>query len=616
MTRPHRVVATAGHVDHGKSTLVRALTGMEPDRLAEERLRGLTIDLGFAWTDLATPDAPDAPTVAFVDVPGHERFVPTMLAGAGAAPAALLVVAADGGWSAQTTEHRDVLELLHVPLLAVVLTRTVLADDDLAEIALDEIAEQLEGTSLASAPVVHTDALAGIGLDELREVLRTRLGELPPPPDLGRPRLWVDRAFTVAGAGTVVTGTSGGGTLRVGDAVQVLPGGRQGRVRGLQSLGTPVGEAAPGSRVAVNLQGISHAEVERGAAVVGAGAWRATRELDAVVRVLPGRTVSRTGAWHLHVGSARSTCQLRPLDGPLEGPVDGVVRVLLDQPLPVVAGDRLVLRDAGPRATVAGGVVADPDPGRRPRSTDARERRRELLGVVAAAGGPADRTRGLLELRGGSAPAVRLLAAAGAHAEPLPDGVRRVGEALATDPAVESWATAVRALGVGTHEARTVAATARGAGAHPDAAEALADHLVVEGILTRVTGGYALREHAAATDDARERRAAAVVRELAAGGLQPPEIEPVARAEGLDHRELALLVASGDVVRCGKVTFARTAVEEAVATLRTVEAEVGPFTAAQAKDAWGTTRRFAIPLLEHLDRTGVTAFDGTLRQMR
>ncbi|MGH3442978.1 MAG: GTP-binding protein, partial [Nitriliruptorales bacterium] len=245
-----RVVATAGHVDHGKSTLLRALTGMEPDRWEEERRRGLTIDLGFVWTDLDTPAGPL--TVAFVDVPGHERFVANMLAGAGAAPLALFVVAADDGWAAHSREHLDILDLLGVPAAVVAITKLRIAGDERAREVATDVGRRLAGTSLDGAPIMIVDGVSGEGVDGLRDQLSARLAATPDAPDRDRPRLWVDRAFTISGAGTVVTGTLAGGALQVGQELALLPLGRTTRIRGMQALGKPAERVDPGARVALN----------------------------------------------------------------------------------------------------------------------------------------------------------------------------------------------------------------------------------------------------------------------------------------------------------------------------------------------------------------------------
>lgn len=606
----HRVVATAGHVDHGKSTLVRALTGMEPDRLAEERRRGLTLDLGYAWTRLG------ATTVAFVDVPGHERFVATMLAGAGPAPTALLVVAADDGWSAQSSEHRDVLDLLAIPVLAVVVSKADAVDPEHLEAVTADLPTRLAGSHLADAPVVVTDAVTGRGLDQLQTVLADRLVHQEPVADVGRPRLWVDRSFSVPGAGAVITGTLGGGALERGDRVTLLPSDREHRIRGLQCLGHDVDRAGPGTRVALDLSGLDHAEVARGDAVVAAGPWRTTITAELWVRALPGSTVSSTGAWHLHVGSARTVVRVRPLTSPPDGDQpdarEAALRVELDTPLPLVVGDPVILRDAGRRVVAAGGVVADPDPGPVPRRRAARERRSAALAEVVAAGREQRATR-LLALRGGVAARDRLLAAAGVDDVP---GLHRLGEHLLDDDGLHRATSAVTELGAGTHDRDRIARALRAADLPGALARPLVDALLADGTLARTSGGVVLAEHAEAAADARSARATALLAELDAAPFAPPDVDALAREVGLDHRELVALIQSGEIVRAGKVAFSRHAVERAAAVLRERFADGRAFTAAEAKQAWQTTRRFAIPLLEHLDRTGVTRFDGQHRWLR
>ncbi|MGH8902562.1 MAG: selenocysteine-specific translation elongation factor, partial [Egibacteraceae bacterium] len=369
-----RVVCTAGHVDHGKSTLVRALTGMEPDRFAEERRRGLTIDLGFAWTQIGDPPI----TVAFVDLPGHERFVGNMLAGAGPVSLALFVVAADEGWMPQSQEHLDILDLLGVRHGLVALTKADTVDEDTIAIGAELVREQLEATAFADVEITPVSAVTGEGLDHLAERLAFALAKAPEAPDLGRPRLWIDRSFSIKGAGTVVTGTLGGGRLRVGDELAVLPGRRTARVRGLQALQAGIDEAAPGSRVAVNLTGLDRAEAARGDALGRPGQWRAVRSLDAWVRALPGQQIGRKGAWHLHAGSAERNARIYPLAGERVGD-DGFARVVLDRAVALVAGDRFVLREAGRHTTAGGGLVLDADPSARPRGRAARVARGDQL---------------------------------------------------------------------------------------------------------------------------------------------------------------------------------------------------------------------------------------------
>ncbi|HYX95470.1 MAG TPA: selenocysteine-specific translation elongation factor, partial [Geodermatophilus sp.] len=336
------VIATAGHVDHGKSTLVRALTGMEPDRWEEERRRGLTIDLGFAWTTL-----PSGRRLAVVDVPGHERFVGNMLAGVGSVPAALVVVAADDGWSAQTAEHVAVLDALGVRHALLAVTKADLADP---APVLADVRERLAATSMGEVPGVAVSAATGAGVPDVVAALESLLAGLPAPDREAPVRLWIDRAFPVKGAGTVVTGTLAAGRVAAGDRLQL--GGREVGVRGLHSLGLPVERAEATARVALNLRGIAVEELSRGDALLTPGAFRATAELDVTLTReqedrLPAEVV-------VHVGSAAVAARLRRLEGT-------ALRLRLATPLPLRVGDRLLLRDPGARRAF-GADVRDVDP--------------------------------------------------------------------------------------------------------------------------------------------------------------------------------------------------------------------------------------------------------------
>ncbi|MHB1923648.1 MAG: selenocysteine-specific translation elongation factor, partial [Acidimicrobiales bacterium] len=299
--RPGLVLGTAGHVDHGKSTLIQALTGTDPDRLAEEKARGLTIDLGFAAMKLAS-----GRTVSFVDVPGHVRFIKNMLAGAGAVDACLFVVSAVEGWKPQSEEHLRILELLGLETGVVALTMADRVSREEQAAATAAVQDRLRTSFLAMAPVVPVGSVTGQGLDRLGDVLDKLVTRLPAARDRGRPRLWIDRAFPVAGAGAVVTGTLVDGSLHVGQNLDVVPGGRTVRVRGLQSHGAAYGSAGPGNRVAVNLSGAGHAELARGQALVVQDQWWPASSFDVRLRVLDGlgHGVGRRGAYRLHVGSA------------------------------------------------------------------------------------------------------------------------------------------------------------------------------------------------------------------------------------------------------------------------------------------------------------------------
>ena len=346
-----QVIATAGHVDHGKSALVRALTGMEPDRWAEERRRGLTIDLGFAWTKL-----PGGERVAFVDVPGHERFVPNMLAGVGPVPAVLFVVAADGGWMPQSAEHLAAIDAVGIRHGLLAVTRCDLADPGPAtRQALDRVSR----TSLGAVPAVAVSAVTGAGLPELRDALERLVAALPVPDPAAPVRLWVDRSFSIRGSGTVVTGTLPAGTVTAGQELLLTPSLRPVRIRGLESMNEPVASAAGVARVAVNLRGVPAGFPARGMALVASGRWTVTRLLD--VRLSLGDPdVTLPPELTLHIGSARTQARIRPL-GPFgDSPV---ARLTLRDPLPLHVGDRVLLRDPGSAGmTILGATVLDVAP--------------------------------------------------------------------------------------------------------------------------------------------------------------------------------------------------------------------------------------------------------------
>ncbi|MDT7546396.1 MAG: selenocysteine-specific elongation factor [Actinomycetota bacterium] len=576
------VVATAGHVDHGKSTLVRALTGMEPDRWAEERRRGMTIDLGYAWTSL-----PSGAVLGFVDVPGHQRFIGNMLAGLGPSPAVLVVVAADEGWRQQSTEHLaavDALGLTH-GLLAV--TRSDLADP---KPAIAEALKRIAVTSLGDVEAVAVSGTTGAGLDDLRAALDRLVTRLPPPDPAARIRLWVDRSFTIRGSGTVVTGTLGAGTLRLGDELQLRD--RTVRVRGLQSLGTAYDEVSAAARVAVNLRGVDRDEVARGDALLTPGAWHMTQLVD--VRLSDAGVPTELV---LHIGAAGVPVRVRPLGQDL-------ARLTLSRPLPLQSGDRGVLRDPGGHRVAAGVTVLDADPPELRRRGAAAAR----AAVLSEADGTAD-LRTEVARRG----AVRRadLAALGVVAHPHED-IRAEGDWLIDAAQWERWLTEV------------VAVTDRHAAAHPleqgipaeEARQALG--LPDLRLLAPVVASSGLEQAAG-----RIRRPGAVpqlgdnverlVQRLTEDPFAAPE-QPDLDALGLGRREIAAAVAAGLLVRLADEVLLLP--DAAALAMRTLSSLPQPFTASAARQALGTTRRVAIPLLEHLDARGWTRrLDGSLREV-
>jgi len=345
------IIGTAGHVDHGKSTLVQALTGRDPDRWAEEKERGLTIDLGFAWTRLGDE------VVGFVDVPGHERFIKNMLAGVGGLDVALFVVAADEGWMPQSEEHLAILDLLDVRHGVIALTRVDLADSELIELSTIDIAEHVEGTVAESWPVIEVSAVAGTGVEALIESLVGALSDIGPPRDLGRPRMWIDRAFAISGAGVVVTGTLVDGSISVGNRLQCFPGGPV-RLRGLQSHETDRDTIGPGTRTAANLVGIDRSDLDRGTLLAGPHSIGMTDRFLALLRFPPRSEddLSDRGAYHVHLGTTTVPARIRIL----KDDTAAAAIVTTSSLIPLTMGDRFILRDTGRRRIVAGGMVLDP----------------------------------------------------------------------------------------------------------------------------------------------------------------------------------------------------------------------------------------------------------------
>ncbi|MFP5318727.1 MAG: selenocysteine-specific translation elongation factor [Acidimicrobiia bacterium] len=562
------VVATAGHVDHGKSTLVLALTGMDPDRFAEEKARGLTIDLGFAWTTL-----PSGRQLAFVDVPGHVRFLKNMLAGVGAVDACLFIVAATEGWKPQSEEHLRILEVLGVQHGLVALTKVGLVDGDDRELARLMISEAVEGTFLEKAEIVEVDAPTNVGLDEMRAALDRLLEATPVSADRGRARLWVDRVFAAKGSGTVVTGTLAGGSLHVDDELLVLPLGRRVRVRALQSLQRQRSAVPPGSRVAVNLTGVAHDEVARGAALVRPDQWQPTRMVDASLAVLGGldHEVSARGAYQVYLGSGEHPVRLRVLGTEAILPGDeGRVRLHLPVRVPLLPGDRYVLRESGRHETVGGGVVLDVAPvlpASKARPSLSVDRVVEERGWVDAA--ELERLTG--ERRG-------------------PNVGRWVVSEPARDATVERVRSAVEAAGpLGLDQATLT-----------DQERAVLP--LLEGV---------------AVDAGRLRPAGAVdplaghpyVEALAAAPFTPPDPPPT-----VSRAELSELVRRGLVVAQDGCYFAPSALEAAArAVAQLLGANPEGVTVAQVREALGTTRKYALPLLARLDADGVTRRRGDLR---
>ncbi|GLY91624.1 selenocysteine-specific translation elongation factor [Actinoallomurus iriomotensis] len=572
------VVATAGHVDHGKSTLVRLLTGMEPDRWAEERRRGMTIDLGFAWTGLEAGER-----LAFVDVPGHERFVTNMLAGVGPVPAVMIVVAADEGWMPQSAEHLAAVDALGVRHGLLVVTRCDRAEP--AE-ALAQARAEIARTSLADVEAVTVSGATGEGLPDLRAALGRLVARLPAPDPDAPVRVWVDRAFTIKGSGTVVTGTLPAGTVRSGG--ELLLDGRPVRVRGLQTLKENAAEVSAVARVAINLRGVERDEVFRGMAL-HAGEWTVTGLID--VRVEDAARLPREPI--LHIGSAAVPVRLRPLG-------DDAARLTLTRPLPLHVGDRLLLRDPGARRVTGADVLDVRPPALRRRGAAAARARELAAGVPGAA--ELVRRHGLIR-----------------RSELVAMGVRPEGEPVAgdwlADPA--HWASVRRRLA--EEVARHAEADPLAPGLPVEAARSLLnlpDRRLVDALAGpplrlesgRVHAGDAAGLPAAVADAVRRLRA-----DLERAPFRAPEADRLAEL-GLTGRALGAAVRSGALLRVAEGVVLLAGADDRAA--RVLASLPQPFTVSEARRALDTSRRVAVPLLEHLDRRGLTVRTGDRRTLR
>ncbi|KRE56457.1 SelB C-terminal domain-containing protein [Phycicoccus sp. Soil748] len=594
------VFATAGHVDHGKSALVRALTGIEPDRWDEERRRGLTIDLGYAWTRL-----PSGAQVAFVDVPGHQRFIGNMLAGLGPTSAVVFVVAADEGWRQQSSEHLAAVHALGISRGLLVVTRSDLADPGPA---LADGRSRIARTSLGDVEGVPVSALTGEGMPELLAALERLAAATPPPRTDGRVRLWVDRAFTIRGSGTVVTGTLGEGTIAVGEEVDLA--GRPARVRGLESMEQQHDRVGPVSRVAVNLRGVGVSEVARGDVLVTPGAWRLTAVVDVRVEPVGGSERLPGGASQqrlpsqltLHVGTTAVQAHVRPLGA-------DAVRLVLDRPLPLVAGDRAILRDPGAKRVVAGALVLDADPPELRRRGAARRWAEQL----ARATGTPD-----LAAEVGRRGAMRVEDAV-ALGIPLPpthsDEVAVHGPWLVATSALEGWSAA---LAQALH--RRVAEQPLEPSLTAEAAVAVAG-VPARALLPQVVhaAGLELVEGRVWVPGVRASLGAAesglreLEERLAATPFAAPE-QPDLDAWGLGRAEVAAAVRAGRLMRLDDGVLLRP--DAPARAMRVLAGLPQPFTLSEARQALETTRRVAVPLLEHLDNRGWTRrVDGSHRQV-
>jgi selenocysteine-specific elongation factor len=616
---PLQVVATAGHVDHGKSSLIVRLTGIDPDRWEEEKRRGLTIDLGFAWCSL-----PSGREIGFVDVPGHERFVRNMLAGVGPVRLVLFVVAADEGWKPQSEEHLAIVDVLGARAGVVALSKADLVEAGTIERRTEEVRERLKGTVLEGARVVVCSSATGRGLDELRTALDDMLAAAPPPEDRGRPRIHIDRSFTIRGAGTVVTGTLTGGALAVGDEVRLYPSGPTARIRSLQTHKRPVGVARPVSRVAANLAGIPKHDAERGDVLARSGQWRPTSVIEG--KVLPVRSLQHPltprGAYKLYVGAAERDARLRLYEvSELRPGREAFARFILSRPVVVETGDRFVLREAGRRETVAGGVVLDSDPPARPgRDPAGRLGRRD--------GAPRERLAPLVVAERGAVRASDLPVLAGIAPGEV-EGAARVGAWWVAEDRFRGLDEAARAALGAYHQAHPLrpgmdagelrrALVERGGGLVPALEQGLATALLArleeETVLVREGTTVRLAEHHVSLGD-REEEALRLVESVSSAEPTPPTVREL-QEQGFPRELVQACVVTGRLAQVSEdlvVTPGFLARAEEV--VRAEAGAPGGVTVSRFREALGTTRKYAVPLLEHFDRQGLTRRQGDVRTL-
>ncbi len=619
------VIGTAGHVDHGKSTLVKALTDIDPDRLPEEKEREMTVDLGFAWMTL-----PSGREVSIVDVPGHERFIKNMLAGVGAIDLALLIVAADESVMPQTREHLAILDLLRIRRGLVVITKTDLVDAELVELVKAEVEDVLEDTAFAGCPMAAVSAYTGEGLADLKAQIDEILNDTEARRDLGRPRLPVDRCFTVSGFGTVVTGTLIDGSVAVGQQIELAPSGTRARIRGLQSHKSRLDSAAPGVRLALNLSGISRDEVLRGEVLTNPGWLRPTRRFDANLRMVKGapHALKHNEGVTFHLFTSETTGRVRLLDADRLRPgAEGWVQVLLDEPIPMVKGDFFVLRSS--EDTLGGGQIADPNPSRRHRrfAPEVLERltmldagaSEDVIFTVADQMGPCDLRTLSQRSNLAEAEALERLAALIDSNE-----VVALGELGVQNDAVvysrRGWDILRNQAQIALQAYHNQYPLRRGAppqelrsrlGVSQAVYLRAASRLAEEGVAVDDDGVMRAPDHRVELDEKQRADVAAYLAELTAEPWSPPTDRPV------DPELLAYLQERGDVVRVNEtVVFAADAYDDMVGRIVAYLEQNGSVTVADARSIFGTSRKYVLPLLEYLDQQRVTRRVGDERVLR
>ncbi len=644
-----RVIGTAGHVDHGKSTLIAALTGTHPDRLKEEQEREMTIELGFGWMFL-----PDGQEIGIVDVPGHRDFIENMLAGITGIDAVLLVIAADEGVMPQTSEHLAILDLLQIERGLVVISKVdMVKDDEWLDLVETDIRTALTGTVMESAQMLRVSARTGLGLDELKDALGTLLRDSPPRLDLGRPRVPIDRVFSMAGFGTVVTGTLTDGHLSVGDEVEILPSGRKGRVRGLQTHKKKAESSPPGNRTAVNISGIAVDEITRGELLVTPGHYQAVRRFDAHLRLLKDlATPLKHGTQvKLFTGTAETIATVRILGAESLNPGEqGWIQLELRSPLILVRGDRYILRRPSPGETLGGGQVVDPNPKQRHKRFDkgvlirlesiSKGNPGEVLFQAALALGAASVRETVAKARLEPGPAQEALdeciqsglivalerqspiPCSNAQNFPTPGyaliSLKQQSEELIMP--VSHWAILRDNILTTLAAFHKTWPLKRGMPREELKSRLKLTPRLFNAAIKRLDlqdGGawIASPEHSIRFSSVQEAKASGLLKKFSAAPFAPPSIRECQAEAGEDV--FAALVELGEVTLVSpEVAFRRADYEQMTVRVRELIAQNGQVTAAEVRDMFVTSRKFALALLEHLDASGVTIRDGDFRRLR
>jgi len=631
-----RVIGTAGHVDHGKSTLIEALTGIHPDRLKEEREREMTIDLGFAWLEL-----PGGEPIGIVDVPGHRDFIENMLAGIGGIDAALFVVAADEGVMPQTREHLAILDILQINGGIIALTKIdMVPDQEWLDLVEDDVHEVVAGTVLQNAPIRRVSAKNGQGIPELLETLEEVLDEKPPRQDLGRPRLPVDRVFSIAGFGTVVTGTMSDGHFQVSDEVEILPGGIQGRIRGLQTHKQVENLAVPGSRTAVNISGVALDEISRGDVIAHPGDYQPTRRMDVQFRLLPdvSQALKHNTEVKLFIGAAEVLARVRTLGKEVIQPgEEGWLQLEMREPVVAIRGDHYILRRPSPGETMGGGRVVDPIPkGRHKRFAAGLVDRLESLAegapedvylqslaVLQAASLREVTQQSNLEQDSAQSALEQLLAQDEIVVlEPKKEDLLITSDVLVTTSGY--WAQiSATTLGV-IQDYHTIYPLRRGMPKEELKSKLKVSTRLFAGLVNKFTQDGSLQEegplisqpeHEIQFNSQQEKSIDNLLKQFSASPYSPPSIKDSKSAVG-DDLYSAMVDLEYLIPVSSEVVFRKEDYDQMVEGIKNLLTNQKTISAAQARDHFNTSRRYVLALLEHLDEIRVTVRQGDVRRLR